>query len=98
MRSNIIIFISYGPPDSKPFVATFPPHSAGCLAQVAYLRLCSISCLGNNRRLHVGWVHVFPRLARVTCFPALGTVYKFSRACDRLHATQVRRFSVFCQI
>ena len=31
------------------------------------------------------WLHVFPRLALVTCFAALGTGYKVSRAWHGLH-------------
>ena len=30
-------------------------------------------------------MHVFPRLAPVERFPALGISYMFSRACGRLH-------------
>ena len=38
----------------------------------------------NSRTLHR--LHVFPRLAQVICFPALKTVYTFSRAWHRSYA------------
>ena len=33
-------------------------------------------------------LHVFPRLARFTCFPALGTICRFPPAWHRLHVFQ----------